>query len=101
MGVFMSYDPIKPDDAFGRTMIRNVESRGCAFSGIYDAPDVASAARRFTTNARLRYNFREGQDLWLVWNEGLNLDRDVLGAPRLPRTNARTLTMKYTHTLVL
>ncbi|MDA0312509.1 MAG: DUF5916 domain-containing protein, partial [Gemmatimonadetes bacterium] len=60
-----------------------------------------SLTQQATTNARLRYNFREGQDLWLVWNEGLNLDRDVLGAPRLPRTNARTLTMKYTHTLVL
>jgi hypothetical protein len=55
---------------------------------------------RLTTNARFRYNFREGQDLWLVWNEGLNLDRTVLGLPRLPLQEARTLTMKYTHTLV-
>jgi hypothetical protein len=50
-----------------------------------------SLTQQATTNARLRYNFREGQDLWLVWNEGLNLDRDVLGAPRLPRTNALVL----------
>lgn len=55
---------------------------------------------RLTTNARFRYNFREGQDLWLVWNEGLNLDRTVLGLPRLPFQEARTLTMKYTHTLM-
>ena len=34
-----------------------------------------------STNARLRYNFREGQDLWLVWNEGLNVRRDVMGGP--------------------
>lgn len=60
-----------------------------------------SLTDRITTNARLRYNFREGQDLWLVWNEGLNLERDVLGVPRLPRSNARTLTMKYTHTLIM
>ena len=53
-----------------------------------------------TTNARVRYNVQEGRDLWLVWNEGLNLERDVLGLPRLPRSSARTLTMKYTHTLV-
>jgi len=53
-----------------------------------------------STNARVRYNFREGQDLWLVWNEGLNLDRDILGVPRLPFEAARTLTVKYTHTLV-
>ncbi|MDH3225155.1 MAG: hypothetical protein OEO23_15645, partial [Gemmatimonadota bacterium] len=54
-----------------------------------------------TTNARFRYNFREGQDLWLVWNEGLNLDRDaVLGVPRRPFEGARTLTVKYTHTFI-
>lgn len=59
-----------------------------------------SLTDQVTTNARLRYNFREGQDLWLVWNEGLNLERDVLGRPRLPFEEARTLTVKYTHTLV-
>lgn len=53
-----------------------------------------------TTNTRFRYNFREGQDLWLVWNEGLNLEREVLGVPMLPFESARTLTVKYTHTLV-
>jgi hypothetical protein len=56
---------------------------------------------QIATNARLRYNFREGQDLWLVWNEGLNVQRDILGVPRLPLSNARTLTIKYTHTLIL
>ena len=61
-----------------------------------------SLTDQVTTNARFRYNFREGQDLWLVWNEGLNLDRDaVLGLPRRPFEQARTLTVKYTHTLVL
>lgn len=59
-----------------------------------------SLTDQLTTNARFRYNFREGQDLWLVWNEGLNLDRDPLGVPRLPLTDARTLTLKYTHTLI-
>ena len=33
-----------------------------------------SLTEQATTNARLRYNFREGQDLWLVWNEGLNIE---------------------------
>ncbi|MEJ2541351.1 MAG: DUF5916 domain-containing protein [Gemmatimonadota bacterium] len=53
-----------------------------------------------STNARFRYQFREGQDLWFVWNEGLNLDRDVVGLPRLPLEDARTLTVKYTHTFI-
>lgn len=59
-----------------------------------------SLTDQLTTNARFRYNFREGQDLWLVWNEGLNLERDVAGLPRLPFEDARTLTFKYTHTLI-
>jgi hypothetical protein len=52
------------------------------------------------TNARLRYNFREGQDLWLVWNESMNAERDILGVPRLPLSTARTLAVKYTHTFI-
>jgi hypothetical protein len=55
---------------------------------------------RVSTNTRVRYNFREGQDLWLVWNEALVTERDVVGLPRLPFEEARTLTLKYTHTLV-
>jgi hypothetical protein len=53
-----------------------------------------------TTNTRLRYNFREGQDIWLVWNEGLNLQREVFGMAPLPLESGRTLTLKYTHTLI-
>lgn len=45
--VFASYDPIEPDDAFGRQMIRNVRARGCAFAGIGDAPSVEGARARF------------------------------------------------------
>ncbi len=54
---------------------------------------------RATVNARLRYHFREGTDLWLVYNEGYNTDRD-LGAPTpLPVSAGRALMIKYTHTL--
>jgi hypothetical protein len=59
-----------------------------------------SLTDQLTTNTRFRYNFREGQDLWLVWNEGLNLERDVLGVPRLPFEDVGTLTVKYSHTLI-
>jgi hypothetical protein len=55
---------------------------------------------QLSANVRFRYQFREGQDLWLVWNEGLNLEREVLGVPRLPLEDARTLTVKYTHTFI-
>jgi len=55
------------------------------------------------TNLRLRYNFAEGNDLWIVYNEGLNTDRyrDIRNRPALPFTESRTLLLKYTHTFRL
>jgi hypothetical protein len=59
-----------------------------------------SAAALATTNLRFRYNFAEGNDLWIVYNEGLNTDR-YRGVPTLPLTSDRTLLVKYTHTFRL
>jgi hypothetical protein len=50
-------------------------------------------------NARFRYNFQEGRDLWLVYNEALNTDRPLTVFPRLPGTQRRAFLLKYTHTL--
>ncbi len=58
----------------------------------------SSVADFAAANVRVRYNFREGNDLWLVYNEGLNLDRDRVD-PMLPSTDNRTLLIKYTHTV--
>jgi hypothetical protein len=48
-------------------------------------------------NIRFRYNPREGNDFYIVNNEGINthLDREI---PTLPRSNSRTLLLKYTYT---
>ncbi len=55
--------------------------------------DVLSA------NVRLRYNFGEGHDLWIVFNEGVNTD--IAGTmPRLPRSDNRAFVIKYSHTIV-
>jgi hypothetical protein len=51
----------------------------------------------FTSNVRLRLNFREGSDLWIVYNEGLNMDRERF-IPILPKVNNRTILVKYTYT---
>lgn len=60
-----------------------------------------SVDQRLGVNLRLRYNFREGSDLWLVYDEGFNTDRDgAPGEPRLPASNGRVLRLKLTHTLV-
>ncbi len=59
-----------------------------------------SAANRATANVRFRYNFGEGNDLWVVYSEGVNLDR-TRTTPTLPRTDARSVLVKYTYTFKL
>lgn len=51
-------------------------------------------------NLRFRYNFSEGRDFWLVFNEQVNTVRDELEVPRLPRLQNRTILLKYTHTFI-
>ncbi len=51
-------------------------------------------------NARFRYHFSEGNDLWLVYNEGFNTDRDVFTGPRLPLSQSRAFLVKYTYTFI-
>jgi hypothetical protein len=59
-----------------------------------------STTNRLDFNIRLRYAFAEGTDLWLVYNEGLDTERsrDLVGT-QSPFSLARTLILKYTHTL--
>ena len=56
-----------------------------------------SALGGVATNLRIRYNAREGTDLFVVYNEGLNTDRSF-AKPRLPVSSHRTVLLKYTHT---
>ncbi|MEZ4415443.1 MAG: DUF5916 domain-containing protein [Gemmatimonadota bacterium] len=58
-----------------------------------------STTDRLDLNVRLRYNFAEGHDLWLVFNDGLATERlPDPGEPRLPLSLRRTFIIKYTHT---
>jgi hypothetical protein len=56
-----------------------------------------SAADAVTANLRIRYNPREGNDFYIVYNDGLNTDR-LSEIPILPRSVGRTLLLKYTYT---
>jgi hypothetical protein len=58
-----------------------------------------STTDRLAVNFRARYNFAEGTDFWLVYDEALDTLRpeDDLGL-RPPLSTKRTLVLKYTHT---
>ncbi len=60
-----------------------------------------STTNRLDLNLRLRYNFSEGQDLWLVLNEGMTTETAALdpGFVDSPRSLNRTFIVKYTYTL--
>lgn len=56
-----------------------------------------TADHNILANVRLRYNPREGNDFYIVYNEGRNtsLDRET---PPLPALDERALLVKYTYT---
>jgi Domain of unknown function (DUF5916)/Carbohydrate family 9 binding domain-like len=58
-----------------------------------------STTQRVDANIRLRYNFAEGTDLWVVYDEGLLTDRLLEpGSVPLPLSASRTLLVKCTYT---
>lgn len=59
-----------------------------------------SVTNSVSTNVRFRYNFREGNDLWIVYNENLNTERNRV-LPMLPASAGRTFLLKYTYTFGL
>jgi hypothetical protein len=59
-------------------------------------------SEKLGANVRLRYNFREGQDFWLVVNQNgtqpwaSRYDNGL----RLPSFDQRSILVKYTHTFL-
>lgn len=56
-----------------------------------------TAVNKAVANVRFRYNPREGNDFYIVYNEGLNT-RVTREIPSLPFSSGRTLLIKYTYT---
>ncbi len=56
-----------------------------------------SAADAVVANIRIRFNPREGNDLYIVYNEALNTDR-YREIPVLPYSSSRAIMLKYTYT---
>ena len=59
-----------------------------------------SAGDLIVLNLRFRYNPREGNDFYVVWNETFNQRRSAPG-PVVPLSEERTLLLKYSRTLTL
>jgi hypothetical protein len=59
---------------------------------------VNTASDQLILNVRFRYNPREGNDLYFVYNEGINIDR-YARTPPPPHTETRAMILKYSHTL--
>ncbi len=60
----------------------------------------SSDERIFVENIRFRYNPREGNDLFIVFNDILNSDRSR-ELPQLPFSDNRAVVVKYTYTFRL
>ena len=43
---YVNYEMINPDDQFGRTMVENLENRGCQLLGIHDCPSTEAQKKR-------------------------------------------------------
>ncbi|CAL5221350.1 g3526 [Coccomyxa viridis] len=56
---FVVYEQIKPNDAFGKQMISNLEARGCPLKGIAVTSDLAAHIRRFTGNGWQRADAKD------------------------------------------
>lgn len=62
-----------------------------------------SEISKTSINARFRYNIAEGDDLWIVYDNVLNTERNrtQAGLPRLPLSSYRVLLVKFTYTFKL
>ena len=56
-----------------------------------------SLIKDYIWNIRFRYNPKEGNDFYIVYNDNINSDREAY-EPSLPFSNQRTRLLKYTYT---
>lgn len=71
-GVFLTYEMIRPDDPFGRMMLKNLETRGVLLHGIRARPDLAEQKESYLS---LGWERADALDMNDVYNHFI--DKDV------------------------
>ena len=71
---FISYGMIKPDDNFGKLMVKNFQSFGAPLKGIFKYPTVESHKKRFLNGG---YNFIDSMDLNLTMKKVLKKEEYI------------------------
>ncbi len=87
-----------------RSEVYNIHIGRIRIKGTLDTKTSAAAFVQYnseshtvTVNFRLRYNPKDGNDFYVVYNEGVNTDR-FREFPVRPASESRTLLLKYSHT---
>lgn len=62
---FWLYEQIKPNDAFGTIMMKNLQERGCPLLSLQTFPDEASQKKRFET---LGFEKVQAKDMNYIFN---------------------------------
>jgi len=62
--VFVTYEQIKPSDAFGAMMVRNIKQRGCPLKSIHDYPTCQSLVERYQSLGYGHVQVRDMNDVY-------------------------------------
>ena len=69
-------------------------------TGNFSLVQYVNAEDQLLTNFRLRYNPREGNDFYLVYNDNRGINYNIVNSES-PRFFNRTIMVKYIHTFIL
>ncbi len=94
---YLDFSPIIDRLHVGRLKLLYMYSTKLSISSFVQ---LNSLEQNWLTNIRLRYNPKEGNDLYLVYNEDFNQQRER-STPTLPLSNQQSILLKYTHTFRL
>ena len=73
--VFVTYEQIKPLDAFGAMMVRNIQQRGCPLKSIHQYPTLEALTNRYKELGYRSVNVRDMNDVYYHYIDSLDRQR--------------------------